>query len=214
MLAIRNLCSRAIVIDEGRVTADTDAGAGVATYLGRSLVEGAVATEQEIGARLEGTMKRSEIPYLRITEIRLADQNGVAKASFASTEPVTVCVSFECLQTARDVRIVVAAADEDGVPIYGSQNTDDCGVADHFYVLSPGRYAATCQFPPNVFGNKKYYLNVQMLYPKKQHLVLTKILGFRVRFDGYNPAIQYAGNDWGWPIWPKLPWGLNRIAAP
>jgi lipopolysaccharide transport system ATP-binding protein len=211
MLAIKNLCSRALLIDQGRLVLDADADAVVARYLDRNLIEGSVASEAKIADRVEGVMKKSELPYFKITEIRLEDLHGVTKSVFNSSEPIIVCVSFTCLQTVRDLRVLVAVADENGIPIYGSQNMDDCESAENFYDIKPGGYMTKCTLPANIFGNRKYYLNAQMHYPKRESRVITKILEFRVDFDGYNPDIQYGSNDRDWFIWPKLSWSFRKL---
>ncbi|MFH0960971.1 MAG: Wzt carbohydrate-binding domain-containing protein, partial [Pseudomonadota bacterium] len=205
MVAIRTLCSRALLIDQGRLVLDADTDSVVARYLDRNLIEGSVASESEIADRVEGDIKR-ESPNFRITEVRIENLQGVTKTVFDSTESVVVSVSFTCFRTVRDLRVLAAVADENGYPIYGSQNTDDSDNAKMFYSVSPGEYTAKCALPTNTFGNRKFYLNVDMLSPKTEHHVLIKILEFQVDFSGYNPDIQYASNTWGWAIWPKLTW--------
>lgn len=210
MPAIRNLCSRVILLDEGRLLVDSDPETVIGRYLDRNLIEGAVASEKEITNRVQKTAKAG-MPYMKLTEVRLEDSQGATKSHFEASEPVVVSVSFECYQSVRDLRVVVAVADEDGVPIYGSQSTDDVGNAEKFYTVEPGRYKTKCILPADIFGNRKYYLNVDLLYPKREQHKLTKILEFDVSFRGYNPNIQYGGNDWGWYIWQKLKWCSEKV---
>jgi len=209
MSAIRNLCSRVLLIDQGRLALDSDADRVITRYLDRNLIKGSVASESEINNRVEGA--RRDYPYFKITEIRLEDTKGVTKSVFDSTEPIVVRVSFKCFQRVYDFRIIAAAADENGAPIYGSQSTDDCEAAEMFYVVEAGNYVAKCIFPSNIFSHRKYYLNVQALYPRKEDQRLAKILEFEVDFKGYNPNIQYCGNNWDWFIWQKLPWSLKKL---
>jgi lipopolysaccharide transport system ATP-binding protein len=211
MVAIKNLCSRSLLIDQGRLVLDADTDTVVARYLDRNLIEGSVASESEISARVEGDIKR-ELPNFRITEIRIEDLEGVTRTVFNSTESVVVSVSLMCFRTVHDLRVLAAVADENGSPIYGSQNMDDSDNAKMFYSVEPGSYMAKCIFPANTFGNRKYYINIDVLCPKTEHHVLTKILEFQVDFNGYNPDIQYGGNDWGWFVWPKLSWSFNKLS--
>jgi lipopolysaccharide transport system ATP-binding protein len=212
MLAIKNLCSRVLLIDQGRLVLDADADMVVGRYLDRNLIEGSVASESEIADRVEGVIKKNELPYFKITEIRLEDLQCVTKSVFNSTEPVVVSVSFKCLQAVRDLRVIVAVADENGIPIYGSQNTDDCENAENFYTLEPGSYMTKCTLPSNIFANRTYFLNIGITYPKKESQSLVKILSFQANFHGYNSNIQYASNDWGWFIWPKLSWSFKELS--
>jgi len=211
MAAIKNLCSRVLLIDDGRLVLDADADAVVARYLDRNLIEGSVASEAEIAARVEGVVKLDS-PNFRITEIRLEDTGGLSKTVFDSTEQVVVSVSFKCFKTVHDLRVLAAVADENGTPFYGSQNTDNSDNANVFYSVNPGEYTAKCALPANTFGNRKYYLNVDVLCPKTEHHVLTKVLEFQVEFNGYNPDIQYASNTWAWSIWPKLMWTFKKLS--
>ncbi|MFH1081416.1 MAG: polysaccharide ABC transporter ATP-binding protein [Pseudomonadota bacterium] len=208
MVAIRNLCSRALLVDQGRLVLDADTDSVVARYLDRNLIEGSIASEAEIAGRVEGDIKR-DAPNFRILEVRIEDVQGVTRTVFDSTESVVVSVSFKCFRTVRDLRVIAVVADENGSPFYGSQNIDDCEIAKLFYSVDPGSYMAKCVFPANTFGNRKYYLNVDVLCPKTEHHVLTKILEFQVDFNGYNPDIQYA-STWGCPIWPKLTWTFKK----
>lgn len=209
MAAIKNLCSRALLLDQGQLVLDAAADTVIARYLDRNLIEGSVASESEIAERIEGEIKRNS-PYFKITEVRIEDIQGLTRTVFDSTKPVVVSVSFNCFRTVHDLRVIAVVADENGSPIYGSQNTDDSANAKMFYSVEPGTYTAKCALPANTFGNRKYYLNVDVLSPKTEHHVLTKILEFQVDFSGYNSDIQYAGNTWGWPIWPRLTWTVNK----
>lgn len=211
MVAIKNLCSRALLIEHGRLALDSDANTVIARYLDRNLLEGAVASESDIAARVEGDIKRA-LPNFRITEVRLEDGQGVSRSVFDSTEPVVVSVSFTCFRTVRDLRVAVGVADESGFPFFGSQNTDDGEVAEMFYSVEPGSYTTKCTLPAKTFGNRKYYLNVDVLSPKTEHHILTKVLEFQVEFNGYNPDIQYGGNDYLWFVWPKLSWNLRKLS--
>jgi len=209
MQSIKNLCSRVILLDNGQIVMDGKPETVVAKYLDRNLVEGSVATENDVSERVEGVIQKDN-PHFKITEIRLEDQEGETKSFFEATETVAVCVSFESFQKLNDLRVIVSIANENGEDIYGSQNTDDCDVAKTFYSLEPGKYKTKCTFPVEVFGNRKYYINVSMLCPRKEHHVLQKILEFEVDFNGYNPEIQYAGLSWAF-LWPKLPWTVEQI---
>ena len=207
--SIRNLCSRVILIDYGQVVMDGTPESVISKYLDRNLIEGAVAEEKAIARRVEGVIQKNN-PHFKITEIRLEGYDGTTKVFFNSTETVTVCVSFESFQKLHDLRIIVSIANENGENIYGSQNTDDSDVAEKFYTLNPGKYKTKCTFPAEVFGNRKYYVNVQVVALKREHHVLTKILEFDVDSQGHNPEIQIGGTSWAF-LWPKLPWTVKQI---
>lgn len=207
--SIKNLCSRVILIDRGQLVMDGSPEAVIAKYLDRNLIEGAVANEDAIAKRVEGVIQKSD-RHFKISEVRIEGIDGVSKSLFKGIEEVAVKVSFECFQKLNDLRVIISIANENGDAIYGSQNTDDAEVAKTFETLDVGRYATRCVFPPNVFGNRKYYINVQLVALKKEHHMLTKILEFEVDFQGYNPDIQLGGASWAF-LWPKLPWTVEKV---
>ena len=210
MSSVKNLCSRVVLVDHGQIMMDGDPENVVAKYLDRNLVEGSIATESHIVDRVEGVIKK-DFPYFKISEVRMEDIGGETKSIFQSTEPIVICVTFDCLQKINDLRVLVAIANENGERIYGSQNTDDCKIAKTFYEIESGKYQTKCIFPANIFGNCRYYVNVDVFCPKKEHHILTKILEFNVDFQGYNPEIQYGGNNLAFFMWPKLSWSVSKI---
>jgi len=208
MGAINNLCSRALLLERGRLVLDSTAEETTDKYLGYQVIESAVATEEEINERMEGRILR-DFAYVRPKKIALLDKKNNTKNLFDADEPIQISIEFECLQSVPDLRLIVFIVDKNDTPIYGSQNTDDTNIASKFSHIAKGVYKANCVIPPNTFGGRQFYLSVHILYPKVEHIVLNKILQFGVKFKGYNRQIQYGGNDWAINVWPMLKWSLH-----
>jgi lipopolysaccharide transport system ATP-binding protein len=208
MGAINNLCSRALLLEKGRLVLDSTAEETTDRYLGYQVVESAIVSEEEINKRMEGKILM-DFPYVRLRKISLLDKKGQSKNVFDADEPIYISLEFECLQSVPDLRLVVIIVDKNDTFIYGSQNTDDADIAPKFSNISKGIYKTGCVLPPNTFGGKTFYLNIHVLYPRNEHIVLNKILQFTVKFKGYNQHIQYGGNDWGINVWPALKWSFH-----
>jgi len=206
--AVRNLCTRAILIENGGLALDDSAEATVVRYLGKNLILGPVASAEELEERMEGHVKRSN-PFLRFVEVALLNSEGVHRKTFFSDESITVSVSFRCFQMIRDPRVVVKIVDEMGQPILASENVDDVDIVATYPQLSPGLYNATCTIPANTFGGRSLFLSVDIFFPKTEHLVVQKILEFDVRFKGYN-NIQYTtlANTF---VRPRLKWTMGAL---
>lgn len=185
MAAIRNLCHRTMLIDKGRLLMDSATNQVVVHYLGQNLLEGAVASSEEIETQMEGLI-RKKCPFIRFREIALLDRSGVARKSFNSDEDIVVSVTFECLQAVPQVYIRVSVVDENANPILESLNLDDPSTSQNSRQLSPGVYNASCVFPKNTFGGRQFYLTVHLVYMKTEHIFVSKILEFDVMFKGYN----------------------------
>jgi lipopolysaccharide transport system ATP-binding protein len=205
MSAIRSLCRRTVLLDKGRLLMDSDTGEVVTYYLGQNLVEGAVASSEQIEARMEGLIRRNN-PFLRIREIALLDSSGVARKSFDSDEDIIVSVTFECFQQIPQVYIRVSVVDENANPILESLNLDDPSMSQQSRQLAPGIYNASCVFPRNTFGGRQFFLTVHLVYMKTEHIFVSKILEFDVMFKGYNNI--YVPN-YDVFIRPQLSWTIQ-----
>jgi lipopolysaccharide transport system ATP-binding protein len=205
MEAIHKLCKRVILLDEGRLVMDDTADRTIKAYLDSNLVEGAVASESVLEDRMHGVVRKTN-PYIRFREIALKDQSGLVRTSFYSNEEIFVNVTFECLQPVHNLWISVYVGDENNVPILESQNVDDPSVVEKFRRLEPGVFKASCVLPADTFGSRSLYLSVHLIYPKTEHLIVDKVLGFTVEFKGYN--LNYGNSSFGF-IRPRLNWILN-----
>ncbi len=206
MAAIRDLCPRTLLIDNGRILLDTDTEKAIAKYLDRNLSEGAVVSAEQIEGRVEGVINRDN-PTIRLKEIALMDRDGMYRNTFGSDEEIRVSITYECLRVINNLYIVVSIVDEGGVPILLTRNVDTSDYQT-FYRRKPGIYSSLCSFPIDTFGQRRFYLTVQLINIKTEHLVLNKILSFNVEFKGYN--MQYDSFE-GIFFRPRLEWKTNLL---
>ncbi len=211
MAAIRSLCDRTLLLDNGRLVLDDTSDCAVARYLEQNLIQGAVALGSEIDKRIEGQVNK-ENRFVRIEEIAILDADGVVCNSFHSDENIIVSITFRCLQPVQGLVVMVNVVDENAVSILATQNIDDASVSDRFFQLDTGVYNVKCELPKNTFGEAPLFLSVHTVYPQTEHICVNKILEFYVRFGGYN-NVRY-GCDPNTFIRPKLKWafqpGLRR----
>jgi len=206
MAAIKNLCERALLLNDGRLVLDASAGHTIAQYLDQNLLKGAVALVSEIKTRMYGRIRKKN-PYIRFQEIALLDSSGIPRNLFYSDENIVVSVTFECLQPVQDLRVKVYIVDENNVPILATQNVDDPNVITNFYHLAPGFFNASCNLPGNTFGGRLFFLTVHLAYPRIENLYVDKILEFKIEFRGYN-NVHY-GSDAEVFIRPQLNWTVQ-----
>ena len=177
----------------------------MAYYLDRNLVEGAIASRADIEERMEGKIGRGN-PFLRLCEIAMLDKSGRPRQLFHSDEDIIVSITFECLQPVQDVFITLDIVDEDAVPVLRSHNLDDPLAAPGFHRLGKGVFNAGCILPANIFGGKRFFLTVHLVYPKTEHVFVNKILEFEVIFRGYNDAHSDVGDAF---FRPQLNWSIQ-----
>lgn len=207
MTAIRNLCPRTLLIDQGRLVMDTDTETAVNAYLKRNLTEGAAISGEELQKCTSGALVRDN-PFIRFREVAVTGASGAPRNSFQSDEVISIAVTYECLQQVNDLRVVVTLTDENGTPLLHSQNADT-DEAVEFYKRSPGVYHSVCTIPADTLGEKRVYVTLQLLYISVEHLVLDKILSFDVAFKGYYGVRQSAFPNAYFR--PRLDWQTTRL---
>lgn len=184
MSAIRNLCTRVIALERGAVSMDSDPETTVSRYLDQNLSVGACVSGKELEAKMEGRINRAN-PSIRFKEIKLLNQNNEPCAIFNSNEAIKVCIAYECLSAVSEARVSINIVDEENKEILTTITVDDEKELSSCRKKA-GAYMSVCHIPPNIFGEKRLYVSAQLEYPKVEHLVVDRILGFDVIFKGYN----------------------------
>ena len=207
LAAVQTLCSRVILLEQGRVIADAEPQQAISLYLQRGLVDGAIASDEELQARMEGVILKRD-PIVRFREISLRNGRGQATHSFRSSEPIHVRFRFECIREAHEVVANVKIVDEEGRPILYSVGQDDRDLVSRFSLMAPGTYEAECIIAPNTLAGRTFFLSADLECVKSEHIVLDRILEFDVTFEGYNGVFSDSGATF---VRMQFPWTLSRV---
>ncbi len=206
MAAIRNLCRRTILLESGRLSLDTDTETAVSKYLDQNLTIGALISGKELEEKLEGVINRAN-PSIRFKEVAILNEQDLPCTTFNSGEAIKIRITYECLTVANDLHIYMCVVDEENRMIFASQNMDNEDEIN-FYRRNPGIYSSTCFIPPNTFGEKRFLVSLHLINLKIEHLVLDRILGFDVIFQGYNNLVVLKSAF----IRPRLKWHTEFIS--
>lgn len=201
MSAIRNLCSRVIMLEEGMVSLDSTSEIAVSRYLDQNLTLGTCISGKELEAKVEGVINRNN-PSIRFKEVRLSNKDNEPCSVFNSNEAIKICVTYECLNTVNGLRVNIHIVDEENRDILTTTTADDEKELTS-YRKNAGVYTSVCYISSNIFGEKRFYVSVHLEYPKVEHLVLDRILGFDVIFLGYNNISAAFKNSF---FRPKFKW--------
>ena len=207
MSAIRNLCKRTILLENGKILLDSETKEVIPYYLNQNINEGSSVSDEAFEKNIEGIILRNN-PTIRLREIALFNSDNLPASTFYSDESIKIKVRYQCLTTVNDLRVVIWIVDEENRAILASQNVDDPGEFC-FHQRDPGLYESFCNIEPNTFGEKTFYISVWLVYPKSEHLIINKVLKFDVKFKGYN-NIQYcsAKNSF---LRPYLKWKTDTV---
>jgi lipopolysaccharide transport system ATP-binding protein len=131
--AIKTLCSRAILLDGGRVEQDGDVTKVVDAYLQRDAVR---ATTGEVPGNLPRNFGTGEA-FVR--SVRMLNSDGEIHATLYFGQPFRVCVAFEVARSIPHASISLMISTLDGTIVAYAYSTQE-GAAP--YSLPPGEYYA------------------------------------------------------------------------
>ncbi len=204
--AVRSLCSRAIVLEKGKLVFDGDTSTGIQRYLGSGvggrpgLVEG-----EQLQTRLTKSRLYSPTPFFECSRIAVLDKTGTPSTSFHSDEEITIAVDYECLQPTSQFRVLVVLSDQEGTPIFRTENIDG---GTEPAGLEPGLYRSSVTIPANLFGGVELAVSVSLVSEVMQVLDFVNVLEFDVEFQGLNGNLRSNA-----VLRPALSWQTD-VASP
>ena len=149
---IRNLCTRLLWLDQGRLRSEGPTEAVVAQYLSNTYENPAQTSSPDRGA---GDFKRWGSREVEITAVRFLNGDDEEQATFHTGDSLTLEIAYEAHKPVRDVEFGLAIFRQDGLQINSPNNRlageqidlqSGTGVVrysiDHLPLL-PNRYYAT-----------------------------------------------------------------------
>ena len=177
MSAVKNLCSRAILLKGGEKVLEGSSDDVVKAYLNESLSEQPVMTRENIERVSEHVFTQAS-PTFSLNKISLNSIAGEARNEFLSDEEIEITTEIEVFREIRDMQFIISLVDDDNTSIISTELTSQ----NDNKITSPGIYEASCRIPANVLGQNKYFISAAMVNPSIEHLILTKGLSFNITF--------------------------------
>ena len=208
MGAVRQLCGRAIVLDAGKVVLDGSTERAVERYLG-DLSGGAVVSAERL-QELKYEWQAQGRQFFAGREVSLLDRHGEPREEFWSDEPITIVVTFDCMRLGPAPEIIVELMDGNHQTLLRTEAAD---YLDHDEIdsLGAGQYRAQCVLPPDLFGERRFYVSVHLIRLNVHHLGYRDVTAFNVRFRGYGAAPSAASRDAY--LRPRLQWEITHVAG-
>jgi len=153
MQAIRRLCEKGVLLQDGKLIATGPAEAVVTQYL-------ASVVAPELGdKRWDDPDERPGDELCRVIEVRTTRHDGATSASFFSSKPLVVTIEFELARIDPAFTIGFDLATVDGTPVFRSYTTD---LPEHAApALRPGRNAVQCEIPAGLLNSGRYSVNLR-----------------------------------------------------
>lgn len=204
MAAVTRLCSRALLLDAGKVVADGRIDEVVAKYIAGST--GASPVEIDYAAR--GRTPGNE--HARLLAVRIVAPE-MDSAVIDIRSPLRIEIDYEALQSTLEAHCYLELHSEDGTCVFAcNDSTDPATRAPR----SPGRYRASVEIPGNTFAEGMYSVDVGMstFEPATVHFMERGAMAFQVNEpgDGSTARGTYMGVLPG-VLRPLLPWSTITL---
>jgi len=204
MQAILRLCSRSILIQEGKLLLEGRSEQVVGQYLS----EAQQATTHRVW---EEPSRAPGDDYVRLTKVRVSDESGEVRPKYDIRKPIWIHIEFwneaELMCLAPGIHLY----NEEGICLFMSYDHNSPDWQSRAY--RPGAYGALCEIPGNFLGEGKYFVNVAINVEKTQsvcHVFMPEAVGFEV-FDPFEGDSVRGpnSNTWGGVMRPMLRWSTT-----
>ena len=202
MNAIKNLCPRTLLIEQGRLVSNGETQRVISDYLNEHVSSGNSILTDQINQLMTGVIRKTD-PTIRFKKITLTDAKGKECNRFFSNETIELSIIYECLTCIHDLRIIINIKDESGRSILTTANSDDESEVQDMS-RKQGIYETRCTFQKNLFGQKRFFISISLENPKIEHLIIDNGIFFDVTFHAYTNYINIAyENDY---LRPQFSW--------
>jgi lipopolysaccharide transport system ATP-binding protein len=208
LAAVRNLCPRALVLDDGALVFDGETDAAIERYLGAGRgAATAVVDGESLALRLAKTRLYSDEPYFRCTRISVLDEQGLPATSFRSDEEITVAVDYDVIRPVPSFRLLVTLTNADQAAILRTETIDDPRL-EVAPPLDPGSYRSQVTLPRELLGDARLDLNVSLISEVNQVLDYVSVVELDVRFAGHGSNTR--GKAY---LRPALDWRTEAVGS-
>jgi lipopolysaccharide transport system ATP-binding protein len=203
MAAVRSLCTRGLLLDQGRVAMVGSVESVVGEYLGASV--GAIS--QRVWDD-ESTAPGDDRARLRAVRITSVDGRAIEHASLS--EPLALEVEYQVHEPDLIVNLSLSVYTQEGVCAFVTTNVTD----EEFYAKphAPGRYRSRGIVPANYLNEGRYVLRVQLTERARRSLAVAEDA---VAVDVVDLGENRGGYFGAWPgvVRPLLPWRTERFSS-
>ena len=207
MEAIERLCSRTILLQEGRVVQDGSTSEVVKKYM-------QIGVEEKGEKIWEDVNKAPGNEVVRLHAVRIVDKNGKVATEFDVCDPVTLKLEYWVLQNGYSLDAIFYLYNERGQIILASMDNLDSPWKD---TKRPGgSYRSVCHIPGDLLNDGQISLLAAVVTnPQRAHVILRDVLRFNVK-DAMDPKGVRGNYPVEWPpaaVRPRLQWKVEHTGS-
>jgi lipopolysaccharide transport system ATP-binding protein len=199
MGAVRALCSRGLLLEEGSLKMDDDVDAVINSYLSSK----DISTEGRLSWSAANAPQDKELLLLGI---EVVSGTGDVKTTYQIDESFEIRIHYQILEEVRNLRLYLRFKTSLGETVFA---TYEDSTIQGGYNRPPGHYTAKCTIPANILNNLTYRLYIgfdspgyKVLIPGKEYLEVNIV----DTSDGY----RYAKGAFDGPMRPVVDWEVEK----
>ena len=199
MGAVRALCTRGLLLEEGALTLDDEVDVVINSYLSSK----DVSTAGRLGWSAADAPQDKE---LILFGIEMVSASGEVKTTFQIDESFEIRIHYQIVEEVKNLRLYLRFKTTLGETVFATY--EDAQIQEGFN-RPPGHYTAICKIPANVLNNLTYRIYIgfdspghKVLIPGKEYLEVDIV----DTSDGY----RYARGAFDGPIRPVVNWEVEK----
>lgn len=200
MAAVRALCSRAILMEQGRLTLDSPIEEAISDYL---------VEDKTSDAHIVWNIEDApQSPELRFIEAFILNDKGQKTSSIDCRKGFSIVIKYQIITGLKGLRIGFFMQNLEGIPICGSNDPMACSKIER----EPGQYISECSFPGYILNSGRYLICFGSDVPPYNKALITTpfCLGLNVEdIQGFGSRNERLPGI----LRPKLEWEVKRLAT-
>jgi lipopolysaccharide transport system ATP-binding protein len=205
MPSVTRLCSRGILLQNGRVVRDGSIHDVVGAYMSLGVAPSASAEWSD-----EKTAPQTEV--LRMRAMRVVNEQGDLMETAGLSQAIGIQAEYDVFVDGVELLPNVHLANDEGTVVFASVDVDPQW---HGKPRKKGHYVTTAWIPGHFLTEGSYTMEYAIITPApfRAHVALTNPLAFRVSRRADESGVAVPGSSREGVIAPLLEWSTDRTAV-
>lgn len=200
MAAVRQLCTKAVMMKHGRV---------VEEGYPSDIIESYLTANTDAERYIEWTSQnRPSTKELSVRSVKIFDLNGRIDSILTTTDDLKIEVDYDITDEVKDLRVALSVFTSDGTNVF---STSDFGFQEAGRIRKPGRYVSTCYIPGSLLNTGRYYAKIDFDVPKIRSYISGLSISFTISELIYNQLGITNASKPGGVIHPFLNWEVKQF---
>jgi lipopolysaccharide transport system ATP-binding protein len=201
--AVRQLCSRCLLLNKGMLVVDETVDETIAQYLNNTPLSDNADMEGYIGSLPSD-------PSFRLESVKIS-QEGAYGTSVGNGTPVTIDVYYRVMKKTTGLRVFIDVLDNEQMLLFRSFHDGD---GDGIGVMHPGFYRSQMTIPADLLAPKRYHVCVLATVFNERMCIPYPglVLSLEVERTGRNNRAYFMEPIRG-KIAPYIPWTTSIIGS-